>query len=174
MRTATLSDHRYIMTLIEDYSGFTAVYCLKLCIESKTVLLHCIRKWKNQRLKNFLRQKGTAHQFLANHTPQQNAVAERKNRSLVEMAKVFSRHHLSTELECQTQPRPRTNFWIQSMVLHPKTKAHKCQAKGAIERSREYEDTPKLLKKEDNVNMVDVHRPQQQEPSDEGEPIKNT
>ncbi|KRY65431.1 hypothetical protein T4A_11259 [Trichinella pseudospiralis] len=79
-------------------------------------------------------------------------------------AEVFSRHHLSTELECQTQPRPRTNFWIQSM----------CQAKGAIERSREYEDTPKLLKKEDNVNMVDVYWPQQQEPLDEGEPIKNT
>ncbi|KRY90474.1 hypothetical protein T4D_13662 [Trichinella pseudospiralis] len=97
---------------------------------------------------------------------------------------VANRHHLSTELECQTQPRPRTNFWIQSTVLHPKTKAHKvdqhgkriveCQAKGAIERSREYEDTPKLLKKEDNVNMVDVYWPQQQEPLDEGEPIKNT
>ncbi|KRY67149.1 hypothetical protein T4A_10303 [Trichinella pseudospiralis] len=72
-------------------------------------------------------------------------------------AEVFSRHHLSTEPECQTQPRPL-----------------ECQAKGAIERSREYEDTPKLLKKEDNVNMVDVHWPQQQEPSDEGEPIKNT
>ncbi|KRZ25094.1 hypothetical protein T4B_7834 [Trichinella pseudospiralis] len=177
MRTATLSDHRYIMTLIEDYSGFTAVYCLKLCIESKTVLLHCIRSLGSTKT-----ERNCTSIFSKPYTT--TKCCSRKEEQ------IFGRNGEGYAL---TDAKLSEHFWGEPTTyefLDPKhgltsqNKAHKvdqhgkriveCQAKGAIERSREYEDTPKLLKKEDNVNMVDVYWPQQQEPLDEGEPIKNT
>ncbi|KRY25252.1 hypothetical protein T03_11373 [Trichinella britovi] len=45
--------------------------------------------------------------------------------------------------------------------------------KGAIERSWEYDDIPKLLKKEDNVIIEDIFGPTQEELSGEVEPVKD-
>jgi hypothetical protein len=41
----------------------------------------------NEDLKEYLKKEGITHQFMESYTPQQNGVAERKNRSLIEMAK---------------------------------------------------------------------------------------
>ncbi|KRZ49861.1 Retrovirus-related Pol polyprotein from transposon TNT 1-94 [Trichinella nativa] len=106
MPTATPSDHRYMMTFIDDYSRFTVVYLLKTKdeavdrIKDYVATLHTKfgrnpvtlrtdngREYVNQRLRNFLREKGIEHQFSAPYTPQQNGVAERKNRVLVEMVR---------------------------------------------------------------------------------------
>jgi transposase InsO family protein len=46
-------------------------------------------KFKNTQVENFLDEEGIKHEFLAPYTPQQNGVAERKNRTLIEMARTI-------------------------------------------------------------------------------------
>ncbi|KRZ71003.1 Retrovirus-related Pol polyprotein from transposon TNT 1-94 [Trichinella papuae] len=271
MPTATPSDHRYIMTLIDDYSRFTVVYLLKTKdeavdrIKDYVATLHTRfgrnpvtlrtdngREYVNQRLRNFLREKGIEHQFSAPYTPQQNGVAERKNRALVEMAKCMltdaklperfwgeavctaaylqnrlpSRSISKTPFELWTGIKPNVDhiriFGSKAYSYIPKQKRRKWDNKAregvivgygsttkgyrllnpttneiwisrsvkiieddshmknesavpkrAIERLREYEDIPKLLKKEDNVNIEDIFGPQQEELPGEGESMKN-
>ncbi|KRX50952.1 Retrovirus-related Pol polyprotein from transposon TNT 1-94 [Trichinella murrelli] len=271
MPTATPSDHRYMMTFIDDYSRFTVVYLLKTKdeavdrIKDYVATLHTKfgrnpvtlrtdngREYVNQRLRNFLREKGIEHQFSAPYTPEQNGVAERKNRALVEMARCMltdaklperfwgeavctaaylqnrlpSRSISKTPFELWTgikpnvehiqifgskaysyipkQKRrkwdnkaregvivgyggskkgyrllnPRTNeIWISHSVKIIEDDSHmkheSAVPKGAIERSWEYDDIPKLLKKEDNVIIEDIFGPTQEELSGEVEPIKD-
>jgi transposase InsO family protein len=44
-------------------------------------------KFKNTQVENFLDEEGIKHEFSAPYTPQQNGVAKRKNRTLIEMAR---------------------------------------------------------------------------------------
>jgi transposase InsO family protein len=46
-------------------------------------------KFKNTQVEDFLEEEGIKHEFLAPYTPQQNGVAERKNRTLIEMARIM-------------------------------------------------------------------------------------
>jgi transposase InsO family protein len=46
-------------------------------------------KFKNTQVEDFLDEEGIKHEFLAPYTPQQNGVAERKNRTLIEMARTI-------------------------------------------------------------------------------------
>ncbi|KRX38752.1 Retrovirus-related Pol polyprotein from transposon TNT 1-94 [Trichinella murrelli] len=238
MPTATPSDHRYMMTLIDDYSRFTVVYLLKTKdeavdrIKDYVATLHTKfgRNPATLRTDNGREEKGIEHQFSAPYTPQQNGAAERKNRALVEMAKCMltdaklperfwdetvctaaylqnrlpSRSILKTPFELGTGIKPNVDhiriFGSKAYSYIPKQKRRKWDnkaregvivgyggttkgyrllnpttnetwisrsvkiieddshiknesavPKGAIERSREYEDIPKLLKKEDNV-----------------------
>jgi hypothetical protein len=45
------------------------------------------KEYANEELKQFLKKEGILHQFTVPYTPQQNSVAEKKNCSLIEMAK---------------------------------------------------------------------------------------
>ncbi|XP_003381516.1 putative copia protein [Trichinella spiralis] len=271
MITATPSDHRYMMTFIDDYYRFTVVHLLKTKdeavdrIKDYVATLHTKfgrnpvtlrtdngREYVNQRLRNFLGEKGIEHQFSAPYTPQQNGVAERKNRALVEMAKCMmtdaklpkrywgepvctaaflqnrlpSRSISKTPFELWTGNKPNVDhiriFGYKTYCYIPKQKRRKwvnkaregvivgyggitkgyrllspttneiwisrsgkiiedyshmknesAVPKGAIERSREYDDIPKLLKKEDNVIIEDIFGPTQEELSGEVEPIKD-
>jgi IS30 family transposase len=46
-------------------------------------------EFKNTQVKDFLDEEGIKHEFLAPYTPQQNGVAENKNRTLIEMARTM-------------------------------------------------------------------------------------
>jgi transposase InsO family protein len=46
-------------------------------------------EFKNTQVEDFLDEEGIKHEFLATYTPQQNGVAERKNCTLIEMAKTM-------------------------------------------------------------------------------------
>jgi transposase InsO family protein len=46
-------------------------------------------EFKNTQVEDFLDEKGIKHEFLAHYTPQQNGVAERKNRTLIAMARTM-------------------------------------------------------------------------------------
>jgi transposase InsO family protein len=45
------------------------------------------KEYVNEELKQYLKKEVITHQFTVPYTPQQNSAAERKNRSLIEMAK---------------------------------------------------------------------------------------
>jgi transposase InsO family protein len=46
-------------------------------------------EFKNTKVEDFLDEEGIKHEFLASYTPQQNGMAERKNRTLIEMARTM-------------------------------------------------------------------------------------
>lgn len=105
MRNVTPNGNRYVMNIIDDFSRFTVTYLLK----SKTEAADCIKeyvKWTetqfnrkpkvirsdgggefiNNDLRLFYKQQGIKSQFTTPYSPQQNGIAERKNRALSEMA----------------------------------------------------------------------------------------
>ncbi|KRX59296.1 Retrovirus-related Pol polyprotein from transposon TNT 1-94 [Trichinella sp. T9] len=166
------------------------------------------------------------------YAPQQNGVAERKNRALVEMVKcmltyaklperfwgeaVCTAAYLQNQLPSRSISKTPFELWtgIKPNVEHirifgskaysyiPKQKRRKWDNKAregvivgyggstkgysshmknesavpkgaAIERSREYDDIPKLLRKEDNVIIEDIFGQTQEELSGEVDTIKD-
>ena len=90
----------------DDYSRFTWVYFFKTKDETQQTIIDfsnivqrqynvpilVIRsdngsEFKNYTLNEFLSEEGIRHQYSAAYTPQQNGVAERKNRTLMDMAR---------------------------------------------------------------------------------------
>lgn len=106
MQTSTRSGKRYVLTFIDDYSRYTVVYLLsnKSEVEEKVQqyvsLVENVFGRKPKKIRsdrggeyisnkyvNNLEKQGIQLQYTAAYSPQQNGVAERKNRYLVEMAR---------------------------------------------------------------------------------------
>lgn len=106
MKTASASGKRYILTLIDDFSRFTVIHLLekksevfqkfkeyvemvKTMFGKKPKYIRSDRggEYVNKEFHAYLKQEGIQQQRTAPYTPQQNGVAERKNRTLVEMAR---------------------------------------------------------------------------------------
>lgn len=106
MQTVSPSGKRYILTFIDDISRYTVIFLL----ENKSAVLSkfkeyvelgktkfgkkvkCIRsdrggEYLSNDFKKYLAKEGITNQCTAPYTPQQNGVAERKNRTLIEMAR---------------------------------------------------------------------------------------
>ncbi|KAJ9553357.1 hypothetical protein OSB04_017402 [Centaurea solstitialis] len=98
----------YCLVIVDDYSRFTWVYFLRTKdetsglikpfvtrVENKTNLrVKLIRsdngtEFKNADLNSFCEEKGIERQYSAPRTPQQNGVAERRNRTLIEAARTM-------------------------------------------------------------------------------------
>lgn len=106
MSVSSLSGCRYFLTFIDDYSRMCWVYflthksqVLKKFMEFKKMVenqsrstLKCLRtdnggEYTSLALEDFCKESGIIHQFTTPYTPQQNGVCERKNRTLMEMAR---------------------------------------------------------------------------------------
>lgn len=106
MQTKTASGYRYMLTFIDDFSRYTKIYLLKEKSEvfQKFKEFHQLvqnqfdKKIKSLRTDrggeylgnafvDYLNKNGIKSQRTAPHSPQQNGVAERKNRTLIEMAR---------------------------------------------------------------------------------------
>jgi transposase InsO family protein len=106
METQTPSGKRYVLTLIDDFSRYCTMYLLAKKSEvSENVqdfVQNCMNKfgckpkiirsdkegeYLSNELLSFFKKNGIKHQMTAPYSPQQNGVAERKNRSLIEMAR---------------------------------------------------------------------------------------
>lgn len=102
---------RYFITFIDDYSRYTFVYFLKTrdqvfeifkdfvtfvekqCEKkSKTIRSDNGREYLSREFEYFLTANGIKRQLSVAYTPQQNGVAERANRTLVEMARSMLVH----------------------------------------------------------------------------------
>ena len=98
----------YSLVVTDDFSRFSWVFFLgtksetaeilkKLFVKLETKYNRKIRfirsdngtKFKNHNMEEFCTQHGITHQFSAAYTPQQNGVAERKNRTLIECARTM-------------------------------------------------------------------------------------
>ncbi|MCO5557209.1 hypothetical protein L7F22_010769 [Adiantum nelumboides] len=106
MRTSSVGNSLYFVTFIDDFSRFCWVYPLKAKSHVFAIFQHYVSIVENETgckvqtlrtdrggeymsgaFKDFLGKKGIKHQCTMPYTPQQNGVAERKNRSLMEMAR---------------------------------------------------------------------------------------
>ncbi|KXJ70180.1 hypothetical protein RP20_CCG024584 [Aedes albopictus] len=112
MNTVTPGGARYFMTIIDDFTRFCVVYFLEKKSEVPDKIEEFVQmaetrfgkrpaviradnggEYRSRRLGSFYRQKGITAQFTAAYSPQQNGIAERKNRSLVEMARIEHEHY---------------------------------------------------------------------------------
>jgi transposase InsO family protein len=61
-------------------------------------------EFKNTQVEDFLDEEGIKHEFLAPYTPQQNGVTKRKNRTLIEMARIMLDEYRTSD-----------RFWAQEV-----------------------------------------------------------
>ena len=106
MEVQTPNQMKYVVTFIDDYSRYTVIYLLKRKSEVEEKVKEYVKmvktkfgrvpkkirsdnggEYSGKSLKDFLISEGIKQEFTAPYTPQQNGVAERKNRSLVEMTR---------------------------------------------------------------------------------------
>ena len=111
MRTTSIGGTRYFMTLIDDSSRWCEVYFLKSKDEAagkfveyknlvetqtgrkiKAVQSDNGTEYCNKTMDEIFKKAGIRRRLTATHTPQQNGVAERKNRTLVESARCMMIH----------------------------------------------------------------------------------
>src|SRR3954468_1941668 len=119
---ASLGGKKYCLVIVDDFSRYYWVYFFKLKSETQKTFIDFINlvqrqynvpmliirsdngtEFKNYTLNDFLSDEGIKHQYSAAYTPQQNGVSERKNRTLIEMARPCWR---SLNLHTTFGPKP--------------------------------------------------------------------
>ncbi|GJT82555.1 retrovirus-related pol polyprotein from transposon TNT 1-94 [Tanacetum coccineum] len=113
IKVASVNGKNYILVIVDDFSIFMWVYFLRSKDETPEIIKKFIAQaqlnykakvckirtdngteFKNATLKAYYEKLGIMQQFSIAHTPQQNGVVERRNRTLVEAARtmlIFSR-----------------------------------------------------------------------------------
>jgi transposase InsO family protein len=103
-----IGESKYGLVIIDDFSRFTWVFFLQDKSETQGTLKRFLRRaqnefelkvkkirsdngseFKNLQVEEFLEEEGIKHEFSAPYTPQQNGVVERKNRTLIDMARTM-------------------------------------------------------------------------------------
>jgi transposase InsO family protein len=119
LRARCLSQHRgskYGLVIVDDFSRFTWVFFLQEKFETQGTLKRFLRRaqnefelkvktirsdngseFKNLQVEEYLDEEGIKHEFSAPCTPQQNGVVERKNMTLIDMARTMLREYKTSE-----------------------------------------------------------------------------
>ncbi|GJU66048.1 integrase, catalytic region, zinc finger, CCHC-type containing protein, partial [Tanacetum coccineum] len=84
MRVASVNGKKYILVIVDDYSRFTWVKCLR----SKDEALDFIISFTDES-KCLHKKVGISHETSVARSPQQNGVVERRNRTLIEAARTM-------------------------------------------------------------------------------------
>jgi hypothetical protein len=104
----SLGGMKYSLVIVDDYSRYTWVYFFKYKHETQQTVKDFTNEvqcqygydiliiqsdngtnFKNYTLNDFLSDEGIRHQYSSPYTPQQNGVAKRKNRTLMDMARTM-------------------------------------------------------------------------------------
>lgn len=124
MHTRSIGGNQYLLTFIYDYTKKTWVYLLK----QKSEVFECFHKYKalvekqsghyikflrinrggeyiSNYFLHFFREHGIHKKFTTRYTPQRNGVVERKDRTIMEMARsMFKAKHL------------RNDYWVEAVT----------------------------------------------------------
>ncbi|KAM5577541.1 hypothetical protein ABKV19_008070, partial [Rosa sericea] len=125
-QTESIGGKKYMLVVVDDFSRYTWVNFLRdkaetfesfkglsqrMLIEKQSTNMCLIRvrsdngtEFKNAAFANYFHELGVSHEFSAPITPQQNGIVERKNRVLLDMARVMLH---SAGLS--------TNFWAEAI-----------------------------------------------------------
>jgi hypothetical protein len=104
----SISGSKYRLVIVNDYSRFTWVFFLQEKSQTQETLKGFLRwaqnefgltikkirsdngtEFKNSQIEGFLEDEGIKHEFSSPYTPQQNGVVEKKNRTLLDMARTM-------------------------------------------------------------------------------------
>jgi transposase InsO family protein len=104
----SIGGSKYCIVIVDDYSRFTWVFFLQDKSQTQETLKGFLRRaqnefnlrikkirsdngteFKNSQIEGFLEEEGIKHEFSSPYTPQQNGVVERKNRTLLDMARTM-------------------------------------------------------------------------------------
>jgi transposase InsO family protein len=104
----SIDGNKYGLVIVDDYSRFTWVFFLQDKSKTQEVLKKFLKRaqnefdvkvkkirsdngteFKNTQVEDFLDKEWIKHEFSAPYTPQQNEVVEKKNRTLIEMARIM-------------------------------------------------------------------------------------
>jgi transposase InsO family protein len=104
----SIDGSKYCLVIVDDYSRFTWVFFLQKKTQTQDTLKGFLRRaqnefelrikkirsdngteFKNSQVEGFLKEEGIKHEFSSPYTPQQNGVVERKNRTLLDMARTM-------------------------------------------------------------------------------------
>ncbi|GKB88277.1 retrovirus-related pol polyprotein from transposon TNT 1-94, partial [Tanacetum coccineum] len=130
--TMSINHEKYTLVIIDEYSRYTWVHFLRKKSQAAEMIISFIRmvenqndvkvkqiktdnggEFRNHELESFCNEKGISHSFSSPYTPEQNGVAKRKNRTLIEAARtmlngsVLSKHFWTeaVRIACYTQNR---------------------------------------------------------------------
>nr|GEU74082.1 hypothetical protein [Tanacetum cinerariifolium] len=125
MRVASINGKIYVLVIVDDYSRYTWTHFLRSKDETPEVLIDFPRlvqrglqaqvrvvrtdkglEFLNQTLHAYFAAEGILHQMFVARTPEQNAIAERRNRTLVEAAR--------TMLSVAKVP---LFFWVEAITI---------------------------------------------------------
>ncbi|GJV42887.1 putative ribonuclease H-like domain-containing protein [Tanacetum coccineum] len=120
---SSLMHKKYCLVVTDDYSRFSWVFFLRTKDETSEILINFIKEienlvdkkvkiirsdngteFKNNVMNEFCREKGIKREYSVARTPQQNGVAERKNRTLIEAARTML-----------ADSKLHYNFWAESI-----------------------------------------------------------
>jgi transposase InsO family protein len=104
----SISVSKYCLVIVDDYSRFTWVFFLQEKSQTQDTLKGFLRRAQNEfglrikkirsdngtefkysQIEGFVEEEGIKHEFSSPYTPQQNSVVERKNRTLLDMARTM-------------------------------------------------------------------------------------
>jgi transposase InsO family protein len=116
---------KYCLVIVDDYSRFTWVFFLQEKSQTQETLKRFLRRaqnvfglriknirsnngteFKNSQIEGFLEDEGIKHEFSSPYTPQQNGVVERKNRTLLDMARTMLDEYKTPD-----------QFWLRRLTL---------------------------------------------------------
>nr|GEZ54232.1 retrovirus-related Pol polyprotein from transposon TNT 1-94 [Tanacetum cinerariifolium] len=105
MRVKSVNEKKYILVIVDDYSRFTWVKCLRSKDEAPDFIIKFLKmiqvrlkvpirriqtyngtEFVNQTLRGYYEQVGISHETSVARSPQQNGLVERRNRTLIEAA----------------------------------------------------------------------------------------
>nr|GEW34034.1 copia protein [Tanacetum cinerariifolium] len=105
----SVNEKKYILVIADDYSRFTWVKCLRLKDEALDFIIKFLKmiqvrlkvpvrriqtdngtEFVNQMLREYYEEIGISHETSVAHSPHQNSVVERRNRTLIEAARTIS------------------------------------------------------------------------------------
>ncbi|GJT80587.1 retrovirus-related pol polyprotein from transposon TNT 1-94 [Tanacetum coccineum] len=108
MRVASVNGKKYILVIVDDYSQFTWVKCLRSKDEAPAFIINFLKmiqvrlketvrrirtdngtEFVNQTLREYYEKVGISHETSVARSPQQNGVVERRNRTLIEAARTM-------------------------------------------------------------------------------------
>ncbi|GKD06793.1 retrovirus-related pol polyprotein from transposon TNT 1-94 [Tanacetum coccineum] len=108
MRVASVNGKKYILVIVDDYSRFTWVKCLRSKDEAPDFIIKFLKmiqvrlkmrvrriridngtEFVNQTLHEYYEKVGISHETSVSRSPQQNGVVERRNRTLIEASRTM-------------------------------------------------------------------------------------
>nr|GEX95753.1 hypothetical protein [Tanacetum cinerariifolium] len=117
MRVASVNGKKYILFIVDDYSRFTWVNCLRTYNGTEFV---------NQSLREYYEKVGISHETSVARSPHQNGVVERRNRTPIEAARTIE------NLE-KLQPKVDIGIFIGYALIKKAFRIYNRRTRGIVE-----------------------------------------